>query len=131
MNAMRFNSSKTLRVRWCEDENDWMIDYPTKATGSMTAGFIDGSIDFPEFIKELKSRGYNVDTLEINVQKREFKCIKDCFRDGKKVFSKDEIAYMKYDDNDSISLTNTERYSYHFSKSKKGEYPYAIYFVEI
>lgn len=126
---MAFDVFKTLRVRWGKRENDWMIDYPTKPTGSMTSGFIGGSIDFPEFIKELKERGYDVSTLKISVNKRKFMCIKNHARDGKKLFSKGEIYYMKYDDKEEIALTNHERYSYEFSKSKENE-NYAYNFFE-
>lgn len=128
---MPFNPFKTLRVKWSKKEKDWMIDYPTSATGHMTNGFIEGRIGYKEFVKELKLRGYNTNTLKITVDKREFKCIQDYIKDGKILFSKADVVYMKSDEEEGIALTNKERYSYWFSKNKKEENFFGNYFEEI
>lgn len=128
---MAFNMFKTLRVYWSKREKDWMINYPTSASGHMMSDLLAGRIDFKEFIEELKERGYDTRSLKLSVQKREFKCIKDCFKDEKKIFEKDDIVYMKSVEKDNVGFTNNERFSYYFSTNPDEENYFKNYFIEL
>lgn len=106
---MGFNSNKTLRIRWHKTEG-WMIDYPSKPTGHMTSGFIDGRIGFDAFIKELSGRGYDTTTLRLSVHRRSFTCIQA--RDSLVL---GETYFMKANDDERVQLVDSDGYAFTFS----------------
>ena len=129
---MAFNEDKTLKINWNKKEG-WMIYYPTRATGSVTSDFIGGGIDFPKFIEELKDRGFDTTSLTLTVHKREFKCTKSYFKDGRELFKEGDIYYLHYIDNDTkkIYIMNGEGYSFPFTKFNSDGDKIDLFFTEI
>ncbi|MNQ62479.1 hypothetical protein D3C85_768240 [compost metagenome] len=66
-------SESKLTVRWGKREKDWVIDYPSSPDGWLAHGLIRGDDTLPEFIQELKERGYDLTTLRISVERKKQK----------------------------------------------------------
>jgi hypothetical protein len=131
MIIMSFDENKTLKVKWSKKENDWFIHYPSKATGHMISNFLDSkNMCFPEFIEELRSRGYDTRTLKITVNRRQFKCIQNYVTKDKS-YIVDKTYYLSSEDKDRLQIVNEQGFLTTFSKNKLDkEYVYN-YFTEI
>ena len=62
------NNEDGIQVKWSKREHDWIIHYPNKPDGWLTHGFVRGDDTFPEWIKELEQRGYDLTTLKLSVK---------------------------------------------------------------
>jgi len=68
---MAWDITKGLRTWWSKREEDWMIDFPRKCDGWLLHNLMAGSISWPEFIKELEQRNYDLKTLKLSVKRKD------------------------------------------------------------
>lgn len=112
---MSFNERKTLRIKW-NKQMKWTIDYPSIYTGHAASDFINGHSDFLEFIEELKSHGYNTDTLKLTVNRRQFKCIKTFTQNNEVKFQEGNIYFLSSIDRLTFSIVDDDHCTHCFYK---------------
>lgn len=128
---MSFNERKTLRIKWNKRQK-WSIDSPNVYTDHVASDFINGYTNFLEFVEELKSHGYNTDTLKLSVNRRQFKCIKTFTKNNHEVkFQEGNIYFLSSIDRLTFSIVDNDDYIHCFNKyASDGQYVFD-YFIEV
>lgn len=74
---MTITKKGRLLARWSRKENDFLISYPDKPDGHFIYGLVaNGSVRYEvlssgkTLIEELESRGYDIKTLRIQVDRK-------------------------------------------------------------